>query len=36
VQDRTRVAERRERALPVRVAAPVSLRRVGSVPRHRA
>jgi 23S rRNA (adenine2503-C2)-methyltransferase len=27
VQDRTRVAERRERALPVRVAAPVSRRR---------
>jgi 23S rRNA (adenine2503-C2)-methyltransferase len=30
VQDRTRVAERRERAAPVRVAAPVSRRRSGA------
>jgi len=36
VQDRTRVAERRERAMPVRVAAPASRRRVGPAPGHRA
>jgi 23S rRNA (adenine2503-C2)-methyltransferase len=36
VQDRTRVAERRERALPVRVAAPASRRRVGPAPGQRA
>jgi (E)-4-hydroxy-3-methylbut-2-enyl-diphosphate synthase len=36
VQDRTRVAERRARALPVRVAAPASRRRAGPAPGHRA
>jgi 23S rRNA (adenine2503-C2)-methyltransferase len=35
VQDRTRVAERRERALPVPVAAPVSRRRVAPAAGHR-
>ena len=36
VQDRTRVAERRARAMPVRVAAPVSRRRDALPSRHRA
>jgi 23S rRNA (adenine2503-C2)-methyltransferase len=36
VQDRTRVAERRARAMPVRVAAPVSRRRDAIPSRHRA
>ena len=37
VQDRTRVAERRARALPVRVAAPASRRRAGArAQEHRA
>ena len=37
VQDRTRVAERRARASPVRIAAPVSRRRAGAagLPGHR-
>ena len=36
VQDRTRVAERRAQALPVRVAAPASRRRAGPAPGDRA
>jgi 23S rRNA (adenine2503-C2)-methyltransferase len=36
VQDRTRVAERRARVLPVRVAAPVSRRRTAAIPGERA
>jgi 23S rRNA (adenine2503-C2)-methyltransferase len=36
VQDRTRVAERRARAVPVRVAAPVSRRRTAAAPGDRA